>query len=185
MVLIVATLGLVLPVLLGLLLAQDGDGSPLPAGCLGSAGATALIFTGLGVLLYVVSRVGAPKVLLPASMFVAAGPVLVALGLVALGFPLAAGACAVALVQAVRARRHGWFVALLVTAALPLLATIAAFALDVLVLHPADLSRAATIQLDLLPLLLPPVGAAGLTTYGTWTWWAARSRREGQGEAAR
>ena len=155
LVLVVTTFVLLLPGLLGVVVAWEGAGRALWC-----AAAAAFALTLLGLAFFPSPRDPQPAASLR---------LLVGLDVSALGLLWALSACADALTRSLRARRFAWFAALLVTAALPLLVAIVLFDVSVLAIAPAHPGQPVNDQLDRLVLELLPIGTAALTVYGVWT----------------
>jgi hypothetical protein len=167
---ILSTLGdtaavLLVPSLLGALLALSGDGRRL---WIAAMAALALTLLGLHNLtsertVGILSEQGNVIVGSLAS-FVASFA----------GLLVAQATCVAALVRAWRTQRVAWLLALVVTAALPLLAAVALFDYTSLVLEPFYGGEPVVFQGEQLAFALLPIGPAVLVVYGVRVALAAR-----------
>jgi hypothetical protein len=165
LVLVVTAFAFLVPGLVGVVAAWEGTGRAL---WFGATAALALTTAGLTVFTTPHASSELPYV-----------RVIVGLDLSALGVLVAIGTCADALTRSLRAHHFAWFVALLLTAAVPLVAAIVVFDIGVLVIGPAHPGQPVNDQLDRLVFELLPIGPAALTVYGVWTAsavWRARGR---------
>jgi hypothetical protein len=158
---------LLVPSILGALLARSGDGRKL---WIAAAAALALTLLGLGGLtsgrtVGILSGLGNVLVGSLAS-FVAS----------CIGLLVALAACATALVRSWRAQHVAWFLALLLTAALPLLAAVALFDYTSLVLEPFHGGEPVVFQGEQLAFALLPIGPAVLVVHGVWVALTVRRR---------
>jgi hypothetical protein len=159
-VLSVTVLSLALPCLFGAVLARFGDGR-----WLWSVAGAALVFSLVGLHFFTDGYAQWPV----------AGPAEASDGslLSYAGAAGAVGACAYALVRAWRNKQVAWFLALLVTGALPIVAAIAVFAVTLSVVGQSFLTPA-VFQGMQLALALLPIAAAVLLVYGVRLAYAAR-----------
>ena len=155
LVLLITAFALLVPSLIGVVAAWEGEGHFLWLGAVAS-----LALTTLGFALLSIPRNPPPTAYLR---------VLIGLDVTALGLLVAIGTCADALTRLLRARHFFWCTGLMLTAALPLLVAIITFDVAVSASGPTLPERAASGQLDLLTFKLLPIDSAALTVYGIWT----------------
>jgi hypothetical protein len=161
------TVVLLVPSLVGALLAHAGDGRRL---WIAAVAALALTVAGLLSL-----RSGRTVGILNGLDNVIVGS-LASFVASCVGLLVALGACAAALVRAWRGQQVVWLLVLLVTAALPLLAAVALFDYTSLVLEPFHGGELVVFQGEQLAFALLPIGPAILVVYGVRLALAARRR---------
>ena len=153
--LLISTLLIVAPILVGIPIALFGSGRAV---WVAAVMALALTLAGLRYA----TAIYTPR-------YDGVGQVLFGLLLSALGLVLGLGTCTVALIHSARDHRWAWAVMLLVIAALPLLAALPIFDLNVLEIGPAHPGGPGFDQVLDLALLLPPIGCAVLVAFGVWS----------------